>query len=210
MSCLDVMYQNYGAHHYLPATAAAAYKAAYYHHQQQQQKKFSAYSRMQDFADLPAHCVQSKQAEKPRPDSEIQRDDVEQHGDEEMAVLSARVRVALCPLHYGTVVTRLRPTPASPPFLVISLQLLHSTQQTLAFGVAIAWPSLACPLIQPSQSHGLMAWVAKAAPDTIMSMRCTPICIHVIIIPTLTPILCSITATAVLWIIASVPFCYLA
>lgn len=37
MSCLDVMYQNYGAHHYLPATAAAAYKAAYYHHQQQQQ-----------------------------------------------------------------------------------------------------------------------------------------------------------------------------
>ncbi|KAF4086946.1 hypothetical protein AMELA_G00090250 [Ameiurus melas] len=81
MSCLDVMYQNYGAHHYLPATAAAAYKAAYYHHHQQQ-KKFSAYSRMQDFANLPAHCVQSKEAEKPRPETELQRDDDEQHGEE--------------------------------------------------------------------------------------------------------------------------------
>ncbi|XP_060733303.1 transcription cofactor vestigial-like protein 3 [Tachysurus vachellii] len=85
MSCLDVMYQNYGAHHYLPATAAAAYKAAYYHHHHhQQQKKISAYSRMQDFADLPAHCVQSKQAEKPRPEAEIQRDDEEHHGEEEV------------------------------------------------------------------------------------------------------------------------------
>ncbi|KAM9487262.1 transcription cofactor vestigial-like protein 3 isoform 1-T1 [Clarias gariepinus] len=83
MSCLDVMYQNYGAHHYLPATAAAAYKAAYYHHHQQQQKKFSAYSRMHDFADLPAHCVQSKQAEKPRTETELERDNDEQNGEEE-------------------------------------------------------------------------------------------------------------------------------
>lgn len=127
-----------------------------------------------------------------------------------MAVLSVRVRVALCLLRYGTTVTLLRPTPAFPPFIVISLQLLHSTQQTLAFGVAIAWASLACPLIQPSLSHGLIAWVVKAAPDIIMSMTCTPICIHVTIIPMLMPILCSITATAVLWIIASAPFCYLA
>ncbi|TSM68921.1 Transcription cofactor vestigial-like protein 3 [Bagarius yarrelli] len=77
MSCLDVMYQNYGAHHYFPATAAAAaYKAAYYH--QQQQKRLSAYSRMQDFADLPAHCVQSKQSEKHRPEVND-----EEHGEEE-------------------------------------------------------------------------------------------------------------------------------
>lgn len=43
MSCLEVMYQSYGAHHYLPATsavaAAAAYKAAYYHHHHQQQQQ---------------------------------------------------------------------------------------------------------------------------------------------------------------------------
>lgn len=126
----------------------------------------------------------------------------------QMAVLSARVRVALCLLHYGTVVTHLNPTPASPLFIVISLQLLHSTQQTLAFGVAIAWPSLACPHIQPSLSHGLMHWVAKAAPDTIMSMTCIPICTHATIIPMLTPIPYSITRTAVLWTIASAPFCY--
>ncbi|KAM9487263.1 transcription cofactor vestigial-like protein 3 isoform 2-T2 [Clarias gariepinus] len=62
MSCLDVMYQNYGAHHYLPATAAAAYKAAYYHHHQQQQ---------------------SKQAEKPRTETELERDNDEQNGEEE-------------------------------------------------------------------------------------------------------------------------------
>lgn len=48
------------------------------------QKKFSAYSRMQDFANLPAHCVQSKEAEKPRPETELQRDDDEQHGEEEV------------------------------------------------------------------------------------------------------------------------------
>lgn len=54
------------------------------------------------------------------------------------AVLSVRARVVLCPLHYGTVVTHLRPTPASLLFIVISLQLLLFTQQTLAFGVAIA------------------------------------------------------------------------
>lgn len=39
---------------------------------------------MQDFADLPAHCVQSKQAEKPRPEAELQRDDDEQHSEEEV------------------------------------------------------------------------------------------------------------------------------
>ncbi|KAG9271412.1 transcription cofactor vestigial-like protein 3 [Astyanax mexicanus] len=84
MSCLDVMYhQNYGAHHYLPATsvaAAAAYKAAYYHHhhhhhQQQQQKKFSAYSKMQGSLDMPVHCGQSKPAEKPRAEPELQREE---------------------------------------------------------------------------------------------------------------------------------------
>lgn len=116
----------------------------------------------------------------------------------QMAHLSARVRVALYPLHYGTVVIHPRPTPAFPLFIVSSLQLLHSTPQTLAFGVGIVCPSLACPLIQPSPSHGLMLWVAKAAPDTIMSMTCIHICTHVTIILTLTPILCSITATVVL------------
>lgn len=40
---------------------------------------------MQDLpADLPAHCVQSKQAEKTRPEAELQRDDDEQHGEEEV------------------------------------------------------------------------------------------------------------------------------
>lgn len=47
------------------------------------QKKFSAYSRMHDFADLPAHCVQSKQAEKPRTETELERDNDEQNGEEE-------------------------------------------------------------------------------------------------------------------------------
>lgn len=54
------------------------------------------------------------------------------------AVLTAMARAVLCPLPYGTAVTHLRPTPASLLFIVISLQLLLSTQQTLAFGVAIA------------------------------------------------------------------------
>lgn len=128
----------------------------------------------------------------------------------QMAFLSARVRVALCPLRYGTVLTHLSPPPASPPFIVNSLQLLPSTQQILAFGVAIAWPRLACPLIQPSLSHGPMVWVAKVALVTIMSMTCTLICTHATIIPTLMHIPCSITATAVLWTTASVPFCCLA
>ncbi|XP_076841491.1 transcription cofactor vestigial-like protein 3 [Brachyhypopomus gauderio] len=67
MSCLDVMYRNYGAHHYLPSTAAAtAYKAAYYHHHHQQQKRFAAYSRMQDCVDVPPYGGHSRQAEKPR------------------------------------------------------------------------------------------------------------------------------------------------
>ncbi|XP_066497248.1 transcription cofactor vestigial-like protein 3 [Hoplias malabaricus] len=85
MSCLDVMYhQNYGAHHYLPATsvaAAAAYKAAYYHHHhhhhhthQQQQKKFSVYSKMQGSLDLPGQCSQSKQSEKSSAESELRRE----------------------------------------------------------------------------------------------------------------------------------------
>lgn len=46
------------------------------------QKKFNAYSRMQNLPDLSAHCVQSKQAEKSRPEAEMQRDDDEQHGEE--------------------------------------------------------------------------------------------------------------------------------
>lgn len=48
------------------------------------QKKFSAYSRMQHLPDLSAHCVQSKQAEKPRAETEMQRDDDQQHGEEEV------------------------------------------------------------------------------------------------------------------------------
>ncbi|KAL7865687.1 hypothetical protein SRHO_G00109340 [Serrasalmus rhombeus] len=87
MSCLDVMYhQNYGAHHYLPATsvaAAAAYKAAYYHHHHhQQQKKFSTYSKMQGSVDLPVHCGQSKQAEKSRAEPDLQREEEQTAAEE--------------------------------------------------------------------------------------------------------------------------------
>ncbi|TNN03155.1 hypothetical protein fugu_000184 [Takifugu bimaculatus] len=46
MSCLDVMYHQSYAAHYLPA---AAYKATCYnHHQQQQQRRLSVYSKMQE------------------------------------------------------------------------------------------------------------------------------------------------------------------
>ncbi|XP_056611358.1 transcription cofactor vestigial-like protein 3 [Triplophysa dalaica] len=88
MSCLEVMYQSYGAHHYLPATsaaaAAAAYKAAYYHHHQQQQQKKDLYLRMQDSEEFSSHCGQNKQHAtlKPRSEPELQREE-EQNAEEE-------------------------------------------------------------------------------------------------------------------------------
>uniref|UniRef100_A0A4W4EJ81 Vestigial-like family member 3 n=1 Tax=Electrophorus electricus TaxID=8005 RepID=A0A4W4EJ81_ELEEL len=67
MSCLDVMYhQNYGAHHYLPATpaAAAAYKAAYYHHHHRQHLTESKMRREEEQGEVAeARCKETQPAE---------------------------------------------------------------------------------------------------------------------------------------------------